>query len=269
MKRTIRLLAAVLTFGCMLCSAGLSAAAYTIDDVIAKSREVGIPEAQIQVGINNWESGKYTQEQLDGIYFALITFGADTNKMLEDFFNEEYGGTMPTEAPTQTPSEPAETTGTEEQGGVIEDVPEETAPTAAEPAKDFISMTAEEKRAYVNAMPPEERKAFLANLTPAERNSILKQMSVEDQMALLENYIGIAEEMGINVAVDSLSDEGIAVTMRDAEGIVIDKTQTGITIDPTGISYDGLLLAAALSVLLAACGFTAVYRYLCHNEQLN
>lgn len=269
MKKHVRIAAALLTAGCLLCGPGLTASAYTIEDVVGKSREVGIPEASIQVGINNWESGRWTQEELDAVYIALVTFGADTDEMLEEFFKEEYGGTMPPEAPTETPSEPAETAVTDVQGGTAGDVPEETAPPETEPAKDFIHMTAEEKRAYVNAMAPEEREAFLANLTPAERNSILKQMSVEDQMALLQNYINIAEDMGINVAVDSLSEEGIAVTMRDEAGIVIDKTQTGITVDPTGISYNGLLLAAALSVLLASGGFAGVYRWLCRNEQPN
>ncbi len=258
MRKRISVLGALLAAGCLLCGAGLSACAYTIEDVIEKSREVGIPEAQIQTGVNNWETGKYTQENLDAIYGALVIYGADADDMLRDFF-EQNGETLPTEPPAETlPPDAPEST-----------APAESAPAETEPAKDFISMTADEKRAYVNAMPPEEREAFLANLTPAERNSILKQMSVEDQMALLENYIGIAEDMGIHVEVNSISEEGLGVTMRDENGTIIDKTQTGITIDPTGISYDGLLLAAALSVLLAVGGFTAVYRHLCRNEQLN
>lgn len=256
-KRSI--LAAVLAAGCILCSAGISASAYTIDDVVRKSREVGIPEAQIQTGINNWNTSAYDQAELDAIYLNLEAYGEDSWFYIQQYFLEEMGGTMP---PTETPTEPV----TDPVSGE----PVQTAPPAeTAPPKDFISMTLAEKQAFLNSMSPEDKEQYLANLTPAEKNSILKQMSLEDQAALLQKYIDLAKQMGINVSVDSLSEEGIAVTMRDNEGIVIDKTQTGITIDPTGISYDGLLIAAALSVLLAACGFSAVYRHLCRTEQAN
>lgn len=124
-------------------------------------------------------------------------------------------------------------------------------------------MTLDEKIAYVNSMTPADKEAFLNNLTPAERNSIIKQMNIDDQADLLQGYIDAAKGMNMNIAVDSISEQGIAVTIRDNDGTVMDKTAMGgVTIDETGISHTGLLACTSGAALLAIAGFAGLHRYL-------
>ncbi len=293
-----RMLAAALT-ACTLCGgASIHAAAVTVDEVAQKAREVGFPEEQVQLGYNYWATGQYTQADLETAYAKLCEYDTQANDKIDSIF--DTGSTAeptPTEPdrtgnevkPTQPPvSSSADTgsAGNTSSGGAVDSAADSgnaggagtsgsvnsSAPAQTQPATnpvnsyDFIMMSLDEKIAYVNSMSPQEKENFLNNLTPAERNSIIKQMNVNDQAELLQGYIDAAKGMNMNIAVDSISAEGIAITVRDNEGTIIDKSATGITIDETGISYDGLLAASAAAVLLAAAGFVLVYRYLCRAD---
>lgn len=264
MKMKAIILTAALAAGCLCCGAGISASAYTIDDIIQKAREQGISETQIQVGVNHWTTGAYTQEELDAIYWQLDAYGDSADEMVDSMFKDYYGNTTPTESePDRTGSE-TDSSDSSSDSSVSESAPEPPADSVA--STDFINMTLEEKMAYVNSMSPEDRDHFLANLTPAERNSIIKQMSADDQAKLLQGYIDLAKQMGLNVAVDSLTEEGIAITVRDEDGVVVDKSATGIIVDETGISYSGLLAAAAAAVILAVSGIAWLYHHLCRTD---
>lgn len=265
--------AAVLT-ACCLCGGGLHAAAITVDDVAQKAREVGFPEEQVQLGYNYWASGEYTEKDLEEAYARLCEYDQQADDKIDDIFNN--GGTVqPTQpAQTQPATQPPAQTGAAQTQPATQTPANSgtTAPAETQPASttissyDFIMMSLDEKIAYVNSMSPADKEAFLNNLTPGERNSIIKQMNVNDQAELLQGYIDAAKEMNMNIAVDSISAEGIAITVRDDEGTIIDKSATGITIDETGIAHDGLLAAAAIAVLLAAAGFALVYRHLCRTD---
>ena len=71
----------------------------------------------------------------------------------------------------------------------------------------------------------------------------------------------------MNVTVDELTDKDISVTVRNQEGIVIDKAEVGIVIDETGISHTRPLLFAGIGILLSAAGFGWLYWYIKHTEQ--
>ena len=127
-------------------------------------------------------------------------------------------------------------------------------------------MTLEEKRAYVSGMTPEERRTFLENLTPEERRSLLKQMSIDNKAEVLEGFVGVAEEMGMHVTVDKLTDDNISLTIRDDQGTIVDKSEMGITIDETGISHTGLLVSAAAGAILALSGLAVLSRKMGNDE---
>ncbi len=287
-------LAAMLSAGVLCCGAGLHVSAITVDDVAQKAREVGFPEEQVQLGYNYWATGEYTEADLEMAYAKLCEYDTQADDKIDSIF--DTGSTsQPTETePDRTGSEtaaPTQSAGNTSSsaadsaasGGTSSDAgtsggntsavqTEPAAPAETQPASttvnsyDFIMMTLDEKIAYVNSMSPEDKENFLNNLTAAERNSIIKQMNVNDQAELLQGYIDAAKGMNMNIAVDSISAEGIAITVRDDAGTIVDKTATGITIDETGISYDGLLAASAAAVLLAAAGFVLIYRHLCRAD---
>ncbi len=259
MKKRIlkhRLLAAVLAAGCFCCAAGISASAVTVDDIANKARELGFPEAQVQQGYNEWATGNYTQEHLDKAWAMLLDFEKQSDSMFESIFEEEV-------------TEPAtETTGSVESDDSAADSTAPTEQTESVGTKEFVNMTLEEKVAYVNSLSAEDKKNFLNNLSPEERRSIIKQMSLGDKAQIMEGYIDFAETMGMHMTVDEITDDNISVTIRDKEGVIIDQSAVGISIDETGISRTGVLAGSAAGVILALCGFAALYRYICRSDEL-
>ncbi len=245
-----KLFAALMAVCSIFSGAALSASAYTIDDVMAKAREVGVPEEAVAAAYNMWAAGAVTQEELDGYYVKLENIGHVTDEMIEDMFGQMGIETTPPATESPLP-ENAET-----------QPPTEAVTEAATEQKAFVDMTLEEKSAYINGLTQKERDAFFAAMTPEERKSIIKQMSLEDQTLLLQQYINAAQDMHMNVTVDSISEDGVALTVRDDTGTIINKAAAGVTIDPTGISHDGLLAGISGAALLSLIGFAAIDRKL-------
>ncbi|MBR4101479.1 MAG: hypothetical protein IKK51_06350 [Oscillospiraceae bacterium] len=267
-----RILAVLFAAGCFFSMSGLSASAVTVDDIANKARELGFPEAQVQEGYNMWSTGAYTQEDLDKIWAELENFEGDILDLYEKFFM--YGIEGLPQQPTTDPVKPTEgTTGATDaptEGTQAPEAPTQApeateAPTQA-PTKEFAEMTFEEMRAYVSGMTPEERRTFFENLTPEERKNILKKMPIDNKAEVMEGFLGVAEEMGMHVTVDKLTDDNISLTIRDDQGTIVDKSEMGITIDETGISHTGLLVSAAAGAILALSGLAVLSRKMGNDE---
>ena len=125
---------------------------------------------------------------------------------------------------------------------------------------DFINMTLEEKQEYVNSLAPESQGEFVASLSNAERNSLIKQLPVDEKAALLQTYIDTAGTMGLDVTVDSLTNDTISLTMRNEEGTVVGMTNVGVTIDETGISHTKQFLIALIGTIGSLTGFGILAR---------
>lgn len=257
-KRTIGGVTAALLLS-VACVSGLQASAHTADEVAAKAREAGWPEYLIQAGYNQWASGNYSQEKLEAAYQSVSEYDEETEEMVCNMLGidpPEHGEEpAPTEAPD--PEKPTEPMMVTKADGTVEE--------RIKPA-DFIRMSLEEKQAYVNSLSPESKQAFVDSLTPAERNSMLKQLPTDQKAELIQKYVDAADNMGLNVTVDSL-DSGISMTIRDEEGIVVDKTAVGNVIDETGISHTKPLAAAAGGALLAILGFAGLHHYIKRTEE--
>lgn len=264
-----RILAALFAAGCFFSVNGMSAsAAVTVDDIANKARELGFPEAQVQQGYNKWSTGEYTQEHLDVIWDALLDFENGSTDLFESILG--VGGELPQQPTQDTTVSPTENTegaaGTTDAPTEGTQAPENTEPPTQAPTKEFAKMTLEEKKAYVSAMTAEERRNFLQNLTAEERKSLLKQMSISDKAEMMEGYVDVAEQMGMHMTVDKLTDDNISLTIRDDQGTIIDKSEMGITIDETGISHTGLLVSAAAGAILAISGLAVLSRKMGSDE---
>ncbi len=264
-----------------LCAANLHTFAYSPDDVAAKAREAGWPENLIQTGYNQWASGEYTQDQLDEAYNSVMDYSEQT----EEFIYNQFGidpeearaaqkNNKPTEAETQAVPESVQNTETTADAANSQTEPAQTTtvPDSSQSDKyisdsEFIKMTMEEKQDYVNSLPAEEKTEFITTLSKEARNSIIKQLPTEEKVAIMQKYIDTASTMGMNVTVDELTDKDISVTVRNQEGIIIDKAEVGIVIDETGISHTKPLLTAGIGILLSAAGFGWLYWYIKHTEQ--
>lgn len=279
-KQTARYMLPALCAAALCLGSSLTASAYTPDDVAAKARAAGWPENVIQAGYNEWASGEYTQAQLDKVYASVTQYDAQTAEMISEALDIEApppsaapASDTPTDPQTEAPSDPAPETPAQNDGVPA---PQQTIP---EPAAvivtkadgsteeriskaDFIQMSMEEKKNYVASLSEESKKTFMDTLSTAERNSILKQLPADEKAALIQKYVDTAKDMGLNVAVDTIADNNVSMTIRNNEGQIVGKTGVGIIIDETGISHTAQLMTAFLAALTAVFGFAMIYRYL-------
>ena len=263
-----------------LCGASLSVSAYTPDDVAQKAREAGWPETLIQTGYNQWASGEYSQAELDEAYDSVMSY----NEQTEEFIYNQFGidpdearqklaekeAQQETSAETQPVSETAQNPETDSSASETQaETQAETAQTSEKFISDseFINMNMDEKKEYVNSLSSEEKTEFISSLSTEARNSIIKQLPTEDKVAIMQKYIDTASTMGMNVTVDELTEKDISVTVRNNDGVVIDKAEVGVVIDETGISHTKPLMVAGIGILISAAGFGWLYWYIKHTEQ--
>lgn len=215
---------------------------HTVDDIVQRAKESGYPEDIILAGRNQWESDDYTQDDLDTMYHQVEKY----DKKLEDLIKNMF--------PPSTEPSP--------------ELPQETASPINHriDSDTFINMTLEEKQNYINSLSDSEREAFLAGLSPAERNSMIKQLPADQKMQLTQDYIDTANTMGLNISVDAITDDNISLTIRNDDGIIINKADVGVVIDETGISHTKPLLFTGLGILTAITGFGVLYWYSRHTE---
>lgn len=122
------------------------------------------------------------------------------------------------------------------------------------PDKPFAEMTAEEKHAYIDSLPEEERAQFLASLTPEERKSLIRQLDPEQQQEIAAGMAEAAQELGMQVTVDSISEGEVRFSVRDRDGRLIDASGVGLTVDPTGWDMTVPVLGGGLVTLTALGG---------------
>ncbi len=282
---------AVLAACCLIYTGGvcIPANAYTADDVAAKARQAGWPETLIQMGYNEWSSGDYSQDKLDTAYAKVQEYNSQTKDLICNYFGvdpeevpdpEEKGGSDASDSPQTSTNSDSEQTGENTPTAETENADSSqnqptaetvtkkdgTTETRIEPS-DFIKMTFEEKIDYVNQLEDTSKNEFVASLSKEEKNSMLKQMPVEDKVALMESYIDTADSMGLNVSVDSLTEENISLTVRNEEGRIVDKAAVGVVVDETGISHTKPLLLSLAGILTAVFGFMGLYRYIRKTEE--
>lgn len=258
MKRKFSLTFATLAVFCM---SGISASAITPDDVANKARAAGWPETLIQEGYNAWSSGEYTEEDLQTAYDSVTTYDEKAKKMAENTLGIELPDIEPdTSAGGGVSSDGSSIGAIPSAGGGAAESPEEDN-TWRIPSNDFIDMSLVEKQEYIDSLTPEQQQAFMQSMTTEERNSILKQLPAEEKAELVENLVDSASTMGVTVSVDDVSQENISVTMRNEDGVIIDKSVVGeVAIDETGIDYSGKWILAGVGALASVAGILWLYR---------
>lgn len=119
-------------------------------------------------------------------------------------------------------------------------------------------MTLDEKIDYVNQLPAEERSNYISNLTTEERNSFIKQLPVSDKAAVLNEFLGVGDSLGLHFTVDEMTNDSVVVSARDKDGKLIDVSAMGVTVEETGKSYTMPITIAALLAGGGICGVSAI-----------
>lgn len=239
-KNWIAAAAACLTV-CACCTPTASAA--TLEDVAEAARAMGYPELCIQEGINYCQTSNYTPEQYDQIVAAVY----ENNDEIWNVIYQEYG----IEAPAET--EPPSASDTEQTEPDSESAPS-AQPQFSITTAEFLALSMEEQKAFLQSLTAEEQSAFLGSLTPQERNAILKQLSTDAKAQVLSQMVEAGASMGLHFTVEELTDESLTLSVRGEDGTLVDVSSVGIVVDDTGISHTGLIFGAGSVLLLSAGG---------------
>lgn len=262
-------------------TAPLHASATTVDDVIAAAYGAGWPDYLVQQAVNMYAGGNYTSDQCDKAIAQIYQYDDTVAKQIE----QELGISIPssggssgsssgsettTDAPSpETPaaSDPGNASGNTSgsgsgtsSSGVISNVGSlgSSANEARPSDQEFIHMTLDEKREYLNAMPEADKQQFVSTMTASERNSIIKQLGASDKAEILASFTDVGKEFGITFNIDSVTEDQIVVSARDENGKLMDVAAVGITIDATGYSYTKPILLAGGLLLLSIGGIAGV-----------
>ncbi|MGN0591794.1 MAG: LPXTG cell wall anchor domain-containing protein [Ruminococcus sp.] len=231
----------------------LTASAATPEDVVAAVENAGWPDWMVQQAANSLSSGSFTSAQCDQMIAQITEYDEAVAKQIQEQLGIQIpddAGTAPEAKPSQDDTD-AGTTDTDTTGNSTD-----TRPSHA----DFIHMTLEEKKEYLNSLSEEERQTFLSTMTADERNSMVKQLSAADQAALLSDFMDIGAQFGIFFHIEELTGDDAVIRAYDKDGNLINITTMGISVDPTGNSYTVPVAAGAGLLLLSVGGLFFLIR---------
>ena len=285
MKKGFRKVCAALCSTALLCAAtAVPASASTVSDVIAAAYAVGIPAQYVQEGIAMYGGGNYTSEQCDQAIASIYSYQGRVDELLEDYFgvpsngggnnnnasdnnnnsgnnnnssdNNNSGsnsggnsGSSGNNSNSSSNSNSSNNANSGNNGGTSGD---------SDGSKSFTDMTLDEKIDYVNQLPAEDRGNYISNLTTEERNSFIKQLPVSDKAAVLNEFLGVGDSLGLHFTVDEMTNDSVVVSARDKDGKLIDVSAMGVTVEETGKSYTMPITIAALLAGGGICGVSAI-----------
>lgn len=243
LKRSLTALLSSAAVAAGMLSFSLSAYATTADDVAAVARSYGYSEEDIQAGYNEYYSHPedYPSERLDKAIAKL----------------HEAGAQIITTGPQVPNNNTTVTTAAAESGNTAPDSQQSNGITLTASdgttfiriAKDeFIKMSYEQKMAYVSSFTPAQQQAIIDNLSPEEYRSIMKQTPSLQKLQIVGTLSEAAEEMGLNVTVDEISDDSLTLAMRNEKGELVNVSTAGASVEDTG--YDRRCLLAAAGILI-------------------
>lgn len=217
MKKRMNAIAAGIAAAAVLCFPySHSADAATIDEVISVSYEYGLFESNEKALRYALEMKNMSSENLDKVIATLRTGKYDVNALIVEQIDK---GNIP------VPDSEADS---ENQDGSTEG--------------SFSEMTDEEK------------KEFVQNLSDSEKKEIIKNLDTDTQLEIIDSIIGVGSELGINVTLETLTDDKLEYSIRDENGQVLDITGMGNIVDNTGFDYTVLYISAAAVILLSSSG---------------
>lgn len=239
---------AAIAVGMLSCS--FTAYATTVDDVAEVARSYGYSEEDIQAGYNEYYShpDDYPSDRLDMAIDKL----------------HKAGDQIITTGPQVV--DPAITTtsaaSNNENGQPVTD-PDLITLTASDSStftrisrEAFINMSYDEKMAYLRTFTPVQQQAFIDDLSPEEYRSLMKQSPVEKKVQIVDKLSQAAEEMGLNITVDELTDDSLTLAMRNDKGELVNVSTAGANVEDTGYDRRGILAVAGA---LIGTALTAVY----------
>jgi hypothetical protein len=123
-------------------------------------------------------------------------------------------------------------------------------------------MSYDEKMAYVRSFPEAQQQAIIDNLTPEEYRSLMKQSPSEQKLQIVGKLSEAAEQMGLNITVDEISDSSLTIAMRNDSGELLNVSTAGASVEDTGYDRRGILACAAAIIGIGISALFLVMRKL-------
>ena len=245
-KRTIKALLYTFTITAGMFAFSFTANATTADDVAAVARSYGYSEEDIQAGYNEYYSHPedYPSERLDRAIAKL----------------HEAGRQIVTTGPqssdpvivTTTASAPDgnESPATPQSSGITLTASDGTTFTRIS-REEFIKMSYQQKMAYISSFTPAQQQAIIDDLSPEEYRSLMKQTPAEQKVQIVGTLSEAAEEMGLNITVDEITDDSLTLAMRNDKGELVNVSTAGASVEDTGYDRRGILAFAGILIGLS------------------
>ena len=262
--KLFRYIAAASTICAAVCCS-MSANAATVDDVASVARSLGVSESVIQQAYNqyNQNPGKYSSEDLDNAIVSLYSYQDDLDSMILKYFGVQPQKPATTTQTTQpAANNNSSVTTTAQTNNSSSAASSDSGSTSKSSQSDFINMSMDEKIKYVNSLSDSEKTQFINNLSTEEKNSILKQLSTDEKINILDNFIQAGKSMGMNFQIDEVNDDKVAMSVRNADGTLVDVSAVGSTVEDTGYDYHKLFALAGSALFISTGGIYLLYRKL-------
>ena len=246
--------------------------AATVDEVAEAARAYGLSEEDIQVGYNEYYAHpeKYPPEKLDEVIVKLRESGNTIVSTVP--YNPDYTpvtSTVSAEPVTEAHNETDSTTIVTSEPAVANLITLTDAngtEFTRVSAEDFINMSYEQKMAYLGSFPQDRQQIIINHLSPAEYKSLIKQSPADKKMEIIHSLSGAADEMGLSLTVDEVSDSSLTISMRNDEGTLVNVSSAGASVEDTGYDRRGLFASAAAAVIAAIAGLVFLTRR-CFNKK--
>lgn len=243
---------AAIAVGMLSCS--FSASATTVDDVAAVARSYGYSEENIQEGYNEYYSHPedYPSDRLDMVIEKLHDAGEQMITTGPQVVDPVVTTTVAAVNDDTNPAVGSDLiTVTAGDGTTFTRISREA----------FINMSYDDKMAYLRTFTPAQQQAFIDDLSPEEYRSLMKQSPAEQKVKIVDKLSQAAEEMGLNITVDELTDDSLTLAMRNDKGELVNVSTAGTTVEDTGYDRRGILATAGSLIGIA---LTAAYFIMRH-----
>ena len=219
----------------------------TVDDVAAVARSYGYSEDDINAGYNAYyeNPAKYPPEILDQAIAYLHEAGSQIISTSPSPQNEAAPSSTTSSVQQDTPS----TDQTSADNSIMLTASDGSTFTRIS-REEFIKMSYDEKMSYVHSFPQAQQQAFIDDLSPEEYKTIMKQSPADQKMQIIGKLSKAADQMGLNITVDEITDDSVTVAMRNDEGELVNISTAGATVEDTG--YDRRWLFALSAALISA-----------------
>lgn len=265
---------------CSMSLTALNVNGATVDDCAEVARSYGVSESIIQSAYNAYYSNPdaYTSEDFETAINTLHLYGTDSDAAIKQYFGITDTPQNPdsSSVPDSNPdsSSDSDSTSDSNPNPVIGDIDSNNNSDSSSDSQsggisssDFISMPIDDKVSYVQSLPENERAGFIENLTTEERNSIIKQLPMDNKTELLSRFVEAGEQMGLNMTVDNIDGDNISVSVRNNDGVLVDQSGLGATVEDTGYDYRLLFTLASVGIAFASMGIYLIFRKITKDDK--